>query len=197
MRRPGAWFVALLWLIAAPVLAPAAAAQHAPQDAPEHAPEPHGYWLGPIHGPVPATIAGGTVLGTAALARLLAGGGVVLIDVAEATHRPAGLPAGTLWLPPPHRDIPGSAWIPDVGRGEISPLFAAWFRARLAALTEGHRAKRIVVYCHPRCWMSWNAAKRAINDGYRAVFWYPDGVEGWEHAGHATAAVKPEGPGSR
>lgn len=161
---------------------------------PDHAPEPHGYWLGPIHGPVPATLAGGTVLDTAALAQLLSGGGVVLVDVAELPQRPVGLPPGSLWLPPPHRDIPGSVWIPDVGRGTIPASFAAWFRARLAALTGGDPERRIVVYCHPRCWMSWNAAKRAISDGYRRVFWYPGGVEGWEQAGHPTAAVTPEGP---
>ncbi len=162
-----------------------------------HPPEPQGYWLGPIHGPVPATIAGGTVIHTAALAHLLESDVPVLVDVAEVQHRPAGLPPGTLWLPPPHRDIPGSVWIPDVGRGAISPRFAAWFQTRLAELTGGNRDKRIVVYCHPRCWMSWNAAKRVINDGYRAVFWYPDGVEGWEQADHPTADAPPEGPDAR
>ena len=162
-----------------------------------YAREPHGYWLGPIHGPVPATIAGGTVIDTAALAKLLKNGGAVLVDVAEAPHRPVGLPAGSLWLPPPHRDIAGSVWIPDVGRGAISPGFEAWFQKRLAELTGGNRDKRIVVYCHPRCWMSWNAAKRAINDGYRAVYWYPEGLEGWDAAGQPTSVTNPEGPDAR
>lgn len=156
--------------------------------------EPHGYWQGPAHGPVPATITGGTVITTADLAHLLASGATILLDVAEAAHRPSGLPAGTLWLPPPHRDLPGSVWIPGVGHGEISPRFAAWFHARLAALTGGDRNRRIVVYCHPRCWMSWNAAKRAINDGYRAVSWYPEGLEGWVAAGHPTTVTTAEGP---
>jgi PQQ-dependent catabolism-associated CXXCW motif protein len=166
----------------------------APQGPPADVPEPQGYWLGPVRGPVPATIAGGTVIDTAALVHLLAGGGAVLVDVAQAQHRPSGLPAGTLWLPPPHRDIPGSVWIPDIGRGAISPRFATWFHTRLAELTGGNRDKPIVVYCHPRCWMSWNAARRVINDGYQAVFWYPDGVEGWEKAGRPTADAPPEGP---
>ncbi|HEY1932978.1 MAG TPA: rhodanese-like domain-containing protein [Acetobacteraceae bacterium] len=189
MQGLGARLLLLSLVVAASISATAAGAKHVP--------EPSGYWQGPIHGPVPATIAGGTVLDTVTLAHLLAGGGVVLLDVAEAPHRPVGLPAGELWLPPPHRDIPGSVWIPDVGRGAISPHFAAWFRTRLAALTDGNREKRIVVYCHPSCWMSWNAAKRAINDGYRAVFWYPGGVEDWETAGHPTAAAKPEEPDAR
>jgi PQQ-dependent catabolism-associated CXXCW motif protein len=189
MRRLGARLLLLTVTVGAALAAATAQTLYAP--------EPQGYWLGAIHGPVPATIAGGTVVGTEALARLVASGGVVLVDVAEAAHRPAGLPAGTLWLPPPHRDIPGSVWIPDVGRGAISPHFAAWFRMRLAALTGDDRDKRIVVYCHPRCWMSWNAAKRVIDGGYRAVFWYPDGVEGWKTAGHPTAVAAPEGPDAR
>jgi len=189
MRRLGACFLLLAVTVGATVAAPTGQTAHAP--------EPDGYWLGPVRGPVPATIAGGTVIDTAALAQLLANGGAVLMDVADAPHRPTGLPAGTLWLPPPHRDIAGSVWFPGVGRGAISPRFEAWFHKRLAELTGGNQDKRIVVYCHPRCWMSWNASKRAINDGYRAVYWYPDGLEGWEAAGHTTGVTDPEGPDAR
>ena len=34
-------------------------------------------------------------------------------------------------------------------------------------------------YCLANCWMSWNAARRAIALGYRNVAWYPDGTDGW------------------
>jgi PQQ-dependent catabolism-associated CXXCW motif protein len=37
----------------------------------------------------------------------------------------------------------------------------------------------IVFYCLASCWMSWNAAKRALAIGYRRVAWYPDGTDGW------------------
>jgi PQQ-dependent catabolism-associated CXXCW motif protein len=188
--RLGAHLLLLVAVMAGAAVLPAAAET-------AHVPEPDGYWMGPTHGPVPATIAGGTVLDTTALAQLLAGGGAVMLDVADAPRRPSGLPAGTLWLPPPHRDIPGSVWIPDVGGGTISPGLADWFRTRLAALTAGDRDKRIVVYCHTSCWTSWNAAKRVINDGYRAVFWYPGGLEGWVAAGHPTAVTQPEEPDAR
>jgi rhodanese-related sulfurtransferase len=30
--------------------------------------------------------------------------------------------------------------------------------------------------------MSWNAAKRAASWGYRRVYWYRDGTDGWEAA---------------
>ena len=46
-----------------------------------------------------------------------------------------------------------------------------------------------MLYCHPQCWASWNAAKRAISYGYRKVYWYPDGIEGWEKAGLPTASA--------
>jgi PQQ-dependent catabolism-associated CXXCW motif protein len=36
-----------------------------------------------------------------------------------------------------------------------------------------------VFYCLASCWMSWNAAKRALAIGYRHVAWYPDGTDGW------------------
>ena len=31
--------------------------------------------------------------------------------------------------------------------------------------------------------MSWNAAKRAAEWGWRQVLWYRDGTDGWEAAG--------------
>jgi rhodanese-related sulfurtransferase len=40
--------------------------------------------------------------------------------------------------------------------------------------------------------LSWNAAKRAIGYGYQHVYWYRDGVEGWQAAGFHTAVVEPQ-----
>jgi PQQ-dependent catabolism-associated CXXCW motif protein len=163
---------------------------------PAYAPEPAGFWTGPMQGAVPATLAGGTVIHTEDLQALLRRGDVVLVDVAPLPHRPEGLAADVLWTPPPHRSIPGSIWLPDVGRGEIEPAYDAWFRARLAELTEGGKERPVVLYCHPRCWASWNAAKRTIGYGYRQVYWYPDGVEGWQDADQPTVTTKAELPPS-
>jgi PQQ-dependent catabolism-associated CXXCW motif protein len=71
--------------------------------------------------------------------------------------------------------------------GEIAPELDSTFRERLAKATDGDFARRIVIYCHERCWLSWNAARRAIRYGYRSVFWYPEGIEGWRAAGLETA----------
>ena len=41
----------------------------------------------------------------------------------------------------------------------------------------------LVFYCQRACWMSWNAARRAVALGYKQISWYPDGVDGWREAG--------------
>ena len=52
------------------------------------------------------------------------------------------------------------------------------------------RAKLLLFYCLRDCWMSWNAAKRAIALGY-TVAWYPDGTDGWQDAGLPLSAAVP------
>ncbi len=147
------------------------------------APEPQDYWTGPMQGDVPATLAGGRVLHADALADLLRGGGIVLIDVAEPPHRPDALAADAIWNPPPHRNIAGSVWIPGAGAGRLEDSMNDFFRGRLKALAGDDLQRPLVFYCHQKCWASWNAAKRAISFGYRNVSWYPDGVEVWQDAG--------------
>lgn len=164
--------------------------------APVPVPEPDGFWTGPTGGAVPATIAGGTVIDTEALQRLVAQGGIVLIDVAPSPRKPEGMAEDALWLPPPHHSLPGSVWLADVGDGALERRHDDWYRARLAALTGGDMDAPVVVFCHPHCWASWNAARRAILYGYSRVYWYPDGVEGWQDAGLPTAAIAAERPGS-
>ena len=152
------------------------------------APEPPGLWTGEERGAVPATLAGGRVLDTVSLAALLAQGNAVAIDVSVAQRRPEGLPSGSIWLPLVHRDIAGSVWLPDAGQSAMPPATEAWVRERLRTLTGGDPTRPLVFYCHPECWRSWNAAKRAVGWGYRAVAWYPPGIEGWAEAGRSLAS---------
>jgi hypothetical protein len=69
-----------------------------------------------------------------------------------------------------------------------------FYRGRLNQATAGNVDVPLVVYCHEKCWLSWNAAKRAIAYGYRRVYWFPDGIEGWTAAGRATNITAPQGP---
>jgi PQQ-dependent catabolism-associated CXXCW motif protein len=156
--------------------------------------EPAGYWMGPTHGPVAASLSGGTVIHTHKLAALLKAGDVMVVDVSEAARRPANLAAGAVWLPLAHPVIPSAVWIPGAGLGAISPPVEKLFRERLALGTGEDLAHRLVIYCHKNCWLSWNAAKRAISYGYRRVYWFPDGMEGWRAAGLPTASAEPQLP---
>jgi PQQ-dependent catabolism-associated CXXCW motif protein len=153
-----------------------------------------GYRMGEYRAPVPEAVPGGRTLDTAAARALHAAGGAVWVDVLPAPRRPSGLPAASLWRPSPHRGIPGSAWLPDVGLGDPGPRIEAWFRDELAELTRGDLDRPLVFYCLSECWMSWNAAKRAAGFGYRAVHWYPDGVDAWEIAGLPTEVLQPQAP---
>jgi PQQ-dependent catabolism-associated CXXCW motif protein len=157
-------------------------------------PEPQGYWLGADHGATPERISGGTVIHTAALNALIERKQVVVIDVVVASRRPEGMATGAPWMPPPHQIIPGAAWLPELGGGALPPARDAWLRNRLAALTGHDRDRPVVLYCHPKCWRSWNAAKRAITYGYHRVYWYPDGIEGWQSAGLPTETGVAEQP---
>lgn len=156
--------------------------------------EPEGYWGGPINSPVPATISGGKVIHTQALAKLLEEEGSVIVDVSNTPKRPEGMALDLPWLPLPQDAIPGSIWIPDVGMAEVSAPLDEFFREELSEATDGHLDATVVIYCHEQCWLSWNAAKRAINYGYRNVHWYPEGIEGWRAAGFTTETVEPRHP---
>jgi PQQ-dependent catabolism-associated CXXCW motif protein len=154
-------------------------------------PEPAGYRMGDYKAPTPDTVAGGAALGTEAAQTLWRAGGAVWIDVLAAPRRPPNLPPQSVWMPLPRRDIPSSLWLPDVGRGVLSPALEQYFRTHLAAATQGRHDAPIVFYCLANCWMSWNAAKRAASWGYRRVYWYRDGTDGWSTAKLPLAEAKP------
>ncbi len=51
----------------------------------------------------------------------------------------------------------------------------------------GDQSRPLVFYCAGNhCWMSYNAALRAINLGYRNVIWYRGGLNAWTQAGLPT-----------
>jgi len=154
-------------------------------------PEPRDYRLDNYHAPTPATIAGGTAITTDELRTLLDRKHPILVDVLPAQKRPDNLPASSLWLPKPRKNIPGSVWLPEVGRGALNPEVESYFRSNLERLTAGNRGRDLVFYCLATCWMSWNAAKRAIEYGYTAVYWYRDGTDGWTAAGLPTEKSEP------
>ena len=155
--------------------------------------EPAGFWTGPVNDPVPESIQGGQVIHTEALSALLKQTKPVVVDVSDSPHRPENLPATTTWLPVPHPGIPGAIWIPGAGLGTPPADTERFYKERLAKATGNDLSRPLVLYCHEKCWLSWNGAKRAIGYGYRNVYWYPDGIEGWRKAKLPTEVLQPEG----
>ena len=153
--------------------------------------EPASYRESEFRAPVPCTLRGGTVLDTAALRALLVARPAVLVDVLPAPRRPAGMGDDVLWLPPVRHSLPGSVWLPNTGFGTLPVEEERYLRHNLAQLTGGDRDAVLVFFCERDCWMSWNAARRAVEWGYGSVYWYPDGTDGWREYGHALERIEP------
>lgn len=153
--------------------------------------EPDGYRLNQFRAPVPATVLDAEVLDTEAARTLWEAGEAVWLDVYPKPIRPENLPEGTLWIEPKRETIPGAVWLPNTGYGKLTPDTALYLETALAELTGGDRETRVVFFCLADCWMSWNAARRAILElGYEDVAWYPDGTDGWEAAGYPLDTVE-------
>jgi PQQ-dependent catabolism-associated CXXCW motif protein len=145
--------------------------------------EPDGYRMQDYRAPTPATLRDGAVLTTDDVHALWEKQRAVFIDVLPQPPRPPGLPASTIWHPKPRFDIPGSVWLPDTGYGALAPAMETYFDDGLNKASGGDHARVLVFYCLRDCWMSWNAAKRALTRGFTHVAWYPDGTDGWEDHG--------------
>jgi PQQ-dependent catabolism-associated CXXCW motif protein len=153
--------------------------------------EPAGYRFEPYRAPTPRGLSGAVTLDTAAAERLWRQGDALFIDVMPHDFKPANLPAGTVWRERRRDNIPGSVWLANVGYGALSDEVEAYFRRSLAEVTAGDRGRALVFYCQAHCWMSWNAAKRALALGYTHVHWYPDGTDAWAPAGLPLAQATP------
>ena len=82
-------------------------------------------------------------------------------------------------------------WLPNVGYGRVSDTLDRYFRANLQRLTNDDPARPVIIYCLADCWMSWNAARRAAEYGYKRILWYPEGTDGWAAAGLPLARSTP------
>lgn len=145
--------------------------------------EPSGYRMSEYRAPVPCTLTGATVVDAETLRQRIERESPLLVDVLPSPRRPEGLADGTPWLPPARRNIPGTVWLPNTGFGELPVEEENYLRANLVRLTRGDRSRAIVFYCLADCWMSWNAARRAVAWGYTSVIWFPQGTDEWAAAG--------------
>ncbi|QIB35329.1 PQQ-dependent catabolism-associated CXXCW motif protein [Ancylobacter pratisalsi] len=154
-------------------------------------PEPDGYRMENYRAPTPASLRGAQVVDTAQAHRLWNDKAAVFVDVMPRDVKPPNLPAGTIWRDKKREDVPGSVWLPNVGYGVLNAEMDSYFRRGLAGITEGRKDAPLVFYCKTDCWMSWNAAKRAMEYGYANITWYPGGSDGWAEAGLPLEVAKP------
>ena len=155
-------------------------------------PEPDGYRQDDYRAPIPATLEGAIVLATEAAHELWQAGESAFIDVLPRPPKPDNLPEGTIWRDKPRASIPGAIWLPNVGYGKLAAVDDRYFRDGLHDAAGGDPDHPVVFFCLDECWMSWNAAKRALTEyGYTRVFWYPEGTDGWSFADYPLERVTP------
>ncbi len=143
-----------------------------------------GYRIENYRRATPDTAPAGAILNTDQLKQLIDTTSPVLVDVQAITVRPESREFGIAWLPNKERwHIAGSTWLPNVGYGVLNLQMQTYFRSNLHRLTRGDKQQAIVFYCVVDCWMSWNAVRRASALGYKNLYWYPLGTDGWEQAG--------------
>lgn len=140
---------------------------------------------------VPDSNPGTEVVDTTRAMQLHRSGQVIFIDV----YPPRGLGADPLngnWLTnEPHSNIENSVWLPEVGRGHLEQDHIDYFQRNLSRLTTGDKQTALLFYCTADCWQSWNAARRAMLWGYKNIFWYPDGTDGWHEENHPLIPATP------
>jgi PQQ-dependent catabolism-associated CXXCW motif protein len=123
----------------------------------------------PMHAPTPTTIPGGLVISTEALNGLYENsrGRFMVFDVL----------GGRTGLPDAQNALPAS------NAGSFDDQTQREFGNYLQQVTAGDKKVPLVFYCQSvECWMSYNAALRAIRLGYTQVLWYRGGIEAWEQA---------------
>ena len=156
--------------------------------------EPDAYRQSDYDAPVPETLQGAHVVGDDAAYALWLSGKVAVIDVMPDFPRPKGLPKDTIWRGRARHSIPGAIWLTQIGFGVLSDEGRVQFRDGLAFATGNDLDAPLMFICRADCWLSWNAARRAVAAGYTRVFWYPDGTTGWEFWDRETQRLKPWTP---
>jgi len=120
--------------------------------------------------PTPTQIAGASVITTPQLRDMLVSQkSTVLIDVLGGNQTVS---------------LPGAVWLRGAGLGtSFNDAVQQRLAARLAELTGGDKTRPVVFFCLSRtCWLSHNAALRAVASGYSNVRWYRGGRRAWEAA---------------
>ena len=130
------------------------------------------------HSPTPLKIPGGRVVTTPELKAMM-----------ERERRPylIDVLGGGI-----HRTLAGAFWMNGAGAGDMSKEEERRFAQAVANFAGGDRARPLVFFCvDAECWLSYNAALRAIALGYTNVMWYRGGIAAWRMAELPTSQSDP------
>lgn len=134
-----------------------------------------------LHAPTPTSIPGGQVITTDRLLTLYQQGqqnGLLVFDV---------LGSG-FTLPVAQNAVRAAE------PGSFNDNVQREFGQYLQQVTQGNKGRPMVFYCQgPQCWMSYNAALRAIRMGFTQVYWYRGGVEAWQRMQQMGAGMQQQG----
>jgi len=132
----------------------------------------------PYHAPTPLEIPGAQMVRTRQLQAMLAGPDApALIDVLSEQG---------------HVTLAGAVWISGAGRGAnfLDPVQSVLVQV-FERLAGGDKSRPLVFFCaSAECWLSYNAALRAVAAGYSRVYWYRGGIEAWVAAGLPSARTE-------
>lgn len=147
-----------------------------------------GYRVSQYRAPVPDDVPGARVLHESEEVARKAEQGALLIDVMGAAgYRITS--SGDWIIAETHQTLPGSIWLPEVGRGQHASDIGDYLATSLQNCTRGDTTHEIVVFCKSDCWMSWNAAQHISDLGYTNINWFPGGADQWALSGLATSAA--------
>ncbi len=137
-----------------------------------------------FHGPTPTSIPGGRVVTTDRVLQLIGNGqqgqqaGALVFHVLGQGDR----------LPGAQNAAPASQ------AGTFNDQTQQEFGQYLQQVTQGDKSRAMIFYClNTQCWMSYNAALRAINMGFTNVLWYRGGIEAWQQAQQMASSLPPQG----
>lgn len=137
-----------------------------------------------MHGPTPTSIPGGRVITTDRVLQLIGNGqqgqqnGALVFHVLGQGDR----------LPGAQNAAPASQ------AGTFNDQTQQEFGQYLQQVTQGDKSRTMIFYClNTQCWMSYNAALRAINMGFTNVLWYRGGIEAWQQAQQLASSLPPQG----